>query len=212
MCTQQYCINPIFPALMEFGEPVLEANEARSWTCAANQSSSARAYFCGRVIENYDFALPDDAEGDAISQQEQRAMTAYVAHLVGMGMEYWDKTEPWKLDDCIKTIWMMSCYTHFPRCSSSQDKTYLRPCMSSCNNYIKACGVQCCDEGVQCVFKHHRQLSDGSETLEQGYSPHNGPVELCTGAAAGLPGLSVAGYVATLVGVMLPVLVFVERA
>lgn len=186
LCLRRYCINPVFPALMEYGESVLEANAARSWTCNDNSSAHSRAHFCGRVIAGYKFSLPDDAETtvDPIEQQDQLAMAAYVAHIAGMGMDYWVSKQPWLADECKQSIWKMTCFTHFPKCNTIDEGAYLRPCVSSCQAYIKQCGVQCCDEGVQCVFRHHRMLADGTNLVMSGYDSHLGPSSHCTGAAA----------------------------
>ena len=35
-----------------------------------------------------------------------------------------------------------------------EEEAYLRPCAGTCHEYVNACQVQCCDEGVQCVFTH----------------------------------------------------------
>lgn len=60
---------------------------------------------------------------------------------------------------------------------------YIRPCKSSCENYIKACSVECCDESVQCVFDHQKQLTKTTVLATSGYEPHDGPSTFCTGAA-----------------------------
>jgi len=55
--------------------------------------------------------------------------------------------------------------------------------MSSCKNYVKACGVECCDESVQCVFSHEKELPGGVKVTTEGYAPHDGPSSMCTGGA-----------------------------
>merc|ERR1719326_644987 len=114
-------------------------------------------------------------------------MNAYVGHLSAMGFDFWDHTTPWDSDDeCIKSVWKMSCYTHFPRCNEINQGKYLAPCASECQGYLKKCGVECCDEGVQCVFTHEKQFSNGTTIYEHGYPDHKGPSPLCTGGACSL--------------------------
>ena len=60
---------------------------------------------------------------------------------------------------------------------------YIRPCKSSCQNYIKACSVECCDESVQCVFDHQKHMSKTTVLATSGYEPHDGPSTFCTGSA-----------------------------
>lgn len=59
----------------------------------------------------------------------------------------------------------------------------MRPCQSSCHNYIRSCGVECCDESVQCVFEHTKTISASEAIKTTGYAPHDGPSSVCTGAA-----------------------------
>lgn len=193
MCTKRSCTNPIFPGLQEFGHSVLEAQETKTWTCVNHTASTAwpDAGFCGKVVAGYPFALaaPSDASAphdlrERLALAGQAAASAYVAHLAGMGHDFWDHTKPWEHDDCIQAIWKMVCYTHFPRCNEVQPGNYLRPCASSCHAYVSSCGVECCDEGVRCVFAHHAPRADGSVAVERGYSEHSGPSLLCTGAAS----------------------------
>merc|ERR1719382_1118919 len=104
-----------------------------------------------------------------------------------MGLEAWNLQNPELADDCSQSIWRMVCYTYFPRarigCREGATTTYMRPCQSSCRNYIRACGVECCDESVQCVFSHQQELEGGVSQLQTGYAEHDGPSSLCTGAA-----------------------------
>jgi hypothetical protein len=157
------------------------------------------AGFCGKAISNYPFAVPSmlqassvatptpDASLVGLSQvaaQEKLAMSAYVAHLSGMGFDFWDYQNPWEHDSCIQGVWKLACYTYFPRCNEVIPGAYLRPCKSACNDYIKSCAVQCCDEGVQCTFTHETVLADGKIRYDHAYSEHNGPSMLCTGFAS----------------------------
>lgn len=190
-CREKYCINPVIPGLSQFGKNILDENSNKTWSCVDTPAEWHRNDFCGPVISGYHFAVPDQASGrkamsvdEQVRQQSGDAISAYVAHLSGMGHDFWDYPKPWLLeDDCIKAVWKMVCYTHFPQCNKVTPGEYLRPCASSCQDYLATCQVQCCDEGVQCVFQHNKVQNDGTSYLEEGYVPHAGPSPLCTGAA-----------------------------
>jgi hypothetical protein len=168
--------------------------------------------FCSRVIASYPFSIPkpdaaavtavntgattkespdshpglgdNSSEAGMIQQQTYKALQTYIGHLSGMGYDFWDFTSPWDHEDeCIQSIWKMSCYTHFPRCNEINVGEYLPPCRTSCQNYLKKCKVDCCDEGTQCVFTHERQLANGSMVTEHGYADYAGPHPLCTGGS-----------------------------
>jgi len=190
-CFPRFCTNPIVPGLMQFGQNVLTRSLNRTWECQGHLAWQ-HASFCGRVVSGYHFAVPANTAGSPslspetrIAAQEKDAVTAYIAHMAGMGHDFWDFTEPWKHDDCVQAVWKMACYTHFPRCNQFNAGVYLRPCASSCKDYLKTCRVECCDEGAQCVFEHRKELADGSVVLEEGYVDQSGPSPMCTGAAAG---------------------------
>jgi TM2 domain-containing membrane protein YozV len=186
ICRRKYCINPIFPGLED-----LHRLDKAKWVCATLQKSVPSMDFCKGAI-NYNPAFPSP-EGDSslavlVKKQEQAAITMYAYHLSGMGIEYWDHTRPdLSDDDCIKSVWRMSCFTYFPKasvgCKEGQETKYLRPCQSSCFNYIRACGVECCDESVQCVFEHTKTLNSKSTVKTAGYAEHDGPSSMCTGGA-----------------------------
>merc|ERR1719252_207503 len=71
-------------------------------------------------------------------------------------------------------------------CQDGAMTEYLRPCQSSCMNYIRHCEVECCDESVQCVFTHERAVPGAVNQVvtTQGYIAHDGPSSLCTGGAS----------------------------
>lgn len=172
--------------------------------------------FCSRIIAGYPFSIPQPdaaavaaaksgattaapdthpglgdsaSEAGLIQQQTYKALQTYIGHLSGMGYDFWDFTSPWDHEDeCIQSVWKMSCYTHFPRCNEINPGEYLAPCRTSCQGYLKKCKVECCDEGTQCVFTHETQLANGSMITEHGYANHAGPHPLCTGG--GSQGLS----------------------
>mmetsp|Transcript_36630 Transcript_36630/g.67145 ORF Transcript_36630/g.67145 Transcript_36630/m.67145 type:complete len:278 (-) Transcript_36630:34-867(-) len=193
-CVKRFCINPVFPAFEYFGNSVLAQHDVINWTCvdgSHNSALSSFSSFCSRVISEYSFSLPSPVAPDQqaaqqttiIAQQSKQAVEMYAAHLAGMGHDWWDYTQPWDHDDCIQSVWRMSCYTYFPRCNEVHSGRYLRPCRSSCENYVKACHVECCDEGLQCVFSHRQEREDGTSFYEEGYADHTGPSAFCTGGA-----------------------------
>lgn len=194
LCRQNACVNPIFPGLMDLGR--LEALE---WQCAEHATVNQYMDFCRSAV-NYDSALPSpnatSAPVDAlVKAQDDAAATMFFYHMNGIGYDAWDDIEPHQSQDpCVQSVWKMVCFTYFPRaqagCRSGERSTYMRPCMSSCENYLNTCGVECCDESVQCSFSHTVEAAGGVSVIQSGYADVHGPSALCTGAAsrgAGLP-------------------------
>lgn len=200
LCIEKNCVNPVMPALEEFGRNVLTEYSTKPWNCLEGRvidpdadsktvflraNLSSQAGFCEQVVGDYAYAVPLAEDrlladgGAAIEAQMQRAVNSYVAHLMALGKDFFDYKKPWDHDPCIQAIWKLSCYTHFPRCSKKG--AYLRPCANTCNSYLSKCHVNCCDEGTSCVFHHQRKLADGSFVEDEGYANHNGPSPLCTG-------------------------------
>jgi len=194
LCLPNFCVNPIVPGLLHFGQNVLTLHENKTWACSESRNMWRRTGICQRVVAGYHFSLPEaTVDGgqpanlaDIANSQASQALAAYVAHLAGMGLDFWEYTEPWAHSECIKSIWRMVCYTYFPRCNTIEKGKYLRPCKTPCRSYLRACQVECCDDGIQCVFEHARQMPDGSVLLDEGYADHEGPSPLCTG---GVPAL-----------------------
>merc|ERR1719482_2223871 len=109
-----------------------------------------------------------------------------------MGLEPWENKEPWKagVSDCVKAVYRMTCFTFFPRapagCLKGSATKYLRPCASSCGNYLKACNVECWDNSAQCVFTHTETPPGTNNVLLQtGYVAQTGPSAFCTGSSSG---------------------------
>jgi len=191
ICKTQYCINPVFPGVQD-----LDRLENSRWTCQEKEAVLAKMSFCHGAVD-YNVALPAIEPGGTqggsidtlVRAQEGAAVTAFAYHLSGMGLEAWDHTRPSEgSSDCVKSVWRMVCYTYFPRaaqgCKTGQETKYLRPCHSSCQNYIHECGVECCDESVQCVFSHDRPINETASVRTSGYSNFDGPSPYCTGAAS----------------------------
>merc|ERR1719262_701251 len=188
ICRRRYCVNPIFPGL----EDLHSLSEAK-WVAASLQEAQPTMSFCRGAV-NYNPAVPAPSGGagaklaDLVKKQEQAAITMYGFHLAGMGIEMWDHTRPSEdSDDCVKSVWRMVCYSYFPKAAvgkkPGEETEYMRPCQSSCQNYIRSCGVECCDESVQCVFEHTKTISATEAVKTTGYEPHDGPSSLCTGSA-----------------------------
>mmetsp|Transcript_18225 Transcript_18225/g.40262 ORF Transcript_18225/g.40262 Transcript_18225/m.40262 type:complete len:599 (+) Transcript_18225:127-1923(+) len=220
LCRANFCINPIFPGLSSLGVNTLSRYSSQQWTCADTVEAktpgvSIKNYtsFCARAIWNYDIALPADALENNVEQlvlqQESEAVSWFVNHLSGMGLDFWEYREPWLAGPCVQSIWRLSCYTAFPKCAVGDDTSkYLRPCVTSCQAYTESCGVSCCDESVECDFEHVEEDEHGKQIRTSGYVSHQAPSAMCTGegwtaasmvqaqdSAAGLwaPGLIAAG-------------------
>jgi len=187
ICRKNNCVNPIFPGLTDL--PKLEAAQ---WQCRDSADVKPYLRFCSGAFE-HDPAIASPNEtaqpvDTLVKAQDDAAATMFYYHLSGMGYEGWENNDPSSVeDDCIKAVWRMVCYTYFPRktsgCTSGDAEFYRRPCQNSCNNYIKSCNVECCDEGVQCVFESRVEMSDGTKFLQSGYVAEDGPSQHCTGAA-----------------------------
>lgn len=183
ICTKNHCINPVFPGLTD-----LERLSSGAWMCATSHDTRQWMDFCRGAVY-YDPALPSGGSGvgDIVKAQEKAAITMFYYHLNAMGIEAWDHRKPEDSNDCIRSVWRMVCYTYFPRqprdCKKGESTKYLRPCSSSCANYVRNCKVECCDESVQCVFKHEKVFNDHTTVLTHGYVNDDGPSEHCTGAA-----------------------------
>lgn len=187
-CRKNSCVNPVFPGLND-----LPRLEALQWQCATTQMVKEHMNFCKDAVP-YDPALPSPVSKaisvkDLVRAQEDAAMTMFVFHLNGMGFDAWDYRDPSETDNaCVRSVWNMVCYTYFPRaeagCEAGKPSMYKRPCKSCCQNYLKQCAVECCDESVQCVFAHTSYSSSGQlELLQTGYVDQNGPSATCTGSA-----------------------------
>lgn len=208
-CIRNNCVKPVFPGLWD-----LSAMDSKQWQCADLSKVTSLMSFCRNAV-NYDVALPQKLDSTVINatlqrslsnvppdeardevrgllarlqQQEKAATMTFMYHMSALGMDGWDYPKPEdSLDECVKNIWRMSCYTYFPRaptgCQHGKATTYMRPCKSSCENYAQACAVECCDGSVQCVFTHKETHEDNVTITTSGYSPHDGPSSLCTGSA-----------------------------
>jgi len=204
ICRKNNCVNPIFPGMED-----MHRLQQAQWVSSSLQKTAPHMGFCKNAI-TYDIALPvPNGAGASISslvqRQDNAASTMFYYHLSGLGYEAWDYQQPELANDCIKSIWRMTCFTYFPRAEvGKQDgaiSTYIRPCQSSCMNYIRTCGVECCDESVSCVFSHTKKLSATVLVTTEGYAPHDGPSSMCTGGSRRSTGLG-AGLVFVLLNML----------
>lgn len=189
VCSKNRCINPLFPAV----EDISRLEERQKWQCLPRQKVLGSMTFCKDAL-TYDPAVPVPGDeggtiGSVVIKQERMAITMYAYHLQGMGIEFWDHRKPTNdyQDPCIASVWRMVCFTYFPKgeanCKEGEETKYLRPCKSSCKNYVKHCGVECCDESVECVFSNTQNINTSAEVKTKGYVNHDGPSDLCTGTA-----------------------------
>lgn len=199
LCRENNCINPAFPGLDD-----LPHLEQVVWECAESGAISAYLDFCKGVVD-YSPALPSPNASAPISSlvkaQDDAAATMFFYHLSGMGYDAWDhRTPSASSEPCVRSVWRMVCFTYFPKvqagCTSGQQTPYLRPCKDTCHEYVGACGVECCDEGLQCVFDNAAlPPGSGSALAQSGYADYDGPSAQCTGRALlGLGGSTSGGH------------------
>lgn len=193
VCGKSRCINPLFPAMED-----MSRLETQKYAMVPLQKVQPALSFCQKAI-TYNPALPKP-EGDAkpaigalAKIMEHQAITMYVYHLQGMGVEFWDHRDPGSgSNECLKTVWRMVCYTYFPKAEASanegEESRYQRPCKSSCFNYVKECKIECCDESVQCVFEHNQTINATAMIQTKGYVAHDAPSPMCTGGAKSVAG------------------------
>eukprot|EP00451_Oxyrrhis_marina_P000267 CAMPEP_0204262406 /NCGR_PEP_ID=MMETSP0468-20130131/7655_1 /ASSEMBLY_ACC=CAM_ASM_000383 /TAXON_ID=2969 /ORGANISM="Oxyrrhis marina" /LENGTH=468 /DNA_ID=CAMNT_0051237073 /DNA_START=140 /DNA_END=1546 /DNA_ORIENTATION=+ len=175
------CVNPIFPAL-----DAVTSNSNKTWSCVGGGKRS-ELDFCREAVD-YDFAVPQNGTAKL---QDGHALSRYFYHMHALGLEAWEVDAE---SDCQRAARNLACWTMFPRCAPGvkpgATTAYLRPCQSSCENYVNGCSVECCDESVQCVFDYAKRVEKDSGGLEVvasfGYAPEDGPSPVCTGGAAGV--------------------------
>merc|ERR1719491_1196740 len=92
---------------------------------------------------------------------DRAAARRYFIHLAGMGIDGWEHESPASpstlpLRGCARSVAKLVCYTFFPKANPKfpalARTDYIRPCKNSCENYLKECGVDCCDQSLQCVW------------------------------------------------------------
>lgn len=189
LCRQSNCINPLFPGLND-----LPRLEQLLWQCTTHEMVARHVNFCKDVVV-YDPALPSPNATsrpveEIVRQQDDAAATMYFYHLSGLGYEAGEHQRPARSsEECVKSVWRMACFSYFPKvqagCQRGEATPYLRPCRGCCERYIEACGVECCDESVQCVFRHTvTDAAEGFELVQTGYAEERGPSALCTGSGS----------------------------
>lgn len=187
VCVQNNCINPAFPGLNDLAQL-----ETVVWQCTENTAVAPYLDFCSGVV-NYQPALPSPNASTPINNlvkaQDDAAATMFFYHLSGLGYDAWDFQSPSTTSNpCIKSVWRMVCFTYFPKvqagCQSGQQTPYYRPCKDTCHEYVSTCNVECCDEGLQCVFDNAAlPPTSGAVMAQSGYADYTGPSAQCTGSA-----------------------------
>lgn len=217
VCRQKYCVNPIVPGLDD-----LATNAKRRWQKQSVKLAKSSMEFCGNVTDYaFGVAVQDDGKLatsllDQVRAQDAMAAKLYFYALSGMGLDAWDYQKP-TLDatmphhDCARTVARLACFTHFPSASydvaDGTQIAYLRPCRSSCENFLQVCNVECCDESVECVFQKDaldfRGGTGAMNTTQTGYIDAEGPSLACTGHAVRSGAFSLAAAAAMTVSASL---------
>mmetsp|Transcript_109383 Transcript_109383/g.315028 ORF Transcript_109383/g.315028 Transcript_109383/m.315028 type:complete len:565 (+) Transcript_109383:54-1748(+) len=186
ICRQNNCINPVFPGLKEL--PVLDQI---LWQCSNQSMVADYLDFCRNVVK-YDPALKSPNASrlvkEIVKEQDDKAAEVFFFHLSGLGYDAHEFHNPDRsADPCVRQVWKMACYTYFPKaqagCKIGESSPYLRPCRNTCESYVTACRVECCDESVQCAFHHEVPGDPGAAAFrtETGYVDADGPSGVCTG-------------------------------
>mmetsp|Transcript_112041 Transcript_112041/g.349178 ORF Transcript_112041/g.349178 Transcript_112041/m.349178 type:complete len:254 (-) Transcript_112041:42-803(-) len=222
VCSQRYCVNPVFPGLGD-----LPQLETRRWEKHSIGNVSSFLQFCAGVVD-YDVALPKTNGSSALQRYllarsamqvhgaldglphlmsqteetvrntEKEALRTYFMHLSAMGIEAWDHTEPLQpsshpLRPCARSVARLACFTYFPRAYTGlpdgTEMAYSRPCRNSCQAFLQACGVDCCDDSTACVWDKYagsearttQDVHGKAVLLETGYVDAEGPSLQCTG-------------------------------
>lgn len=184
VCVQRQCVNPMTPGLMDM--PRLDG---MIWQCTKPGEVQKYLQFCGSAI-NYDPAVPTGSNSSIaldklVESQDGAASTMFFYHLSALGYDAWDYQRPNETaESCVRKVYELTCFTYFPKneggCSAGSQVPFIRPCRDTCESYLKACEVECCDESTQCVFT---EKLDGGGVLS-GYVDQEGPSALCTGASS----------------------------
>jgi hypothetical protein len=202
-CSENNCINPLFPGLNDL--PLLEQLE---WQCAERYTVEKYLGFCKGAVR-YNPALPSPQGNSlsldqAVGAQDDAAATMFFYHVTGMGYEAWEHSSPASGDDeCIRSVWRMSCLTYFPKaqagCQVGAGTRYHRPCAGLCENYLRACAVECCDDSARCM-DHGLGAVNGSQA---GYVDETDPdAPECSGRSGGGALHAPAGLLLALLGLV----------
>jgi TM2 domain-containing membrane protein YozV len=183
-CVPFRCVNPVFPGIRVLGQDFLAQQENRSWQCVDDGRADLYLGFCKNVI-NYKYSLPVGLNSEVelsqrVREEDDKALNAYYQHLSGLKLDAWDFKDP-AMGRCSESIWRMVCYEHFPKCNELEENKYLRPCVSSCVDYLSACNVRCCDESVSCVWDKEITHANGDVGMEKGFVNNQAPSVMCTG-------------------------------
>jgi len=186
VCIKNRCVNPLTPGLND-----LPRLAGLVWQCSGAGDVQKYLQFCKAAVD-YDAAIPSPANSSValdtvVQAQDEAASTMFVYHLNGLGFETWDfkHQEDRDSNPCVYRIYELVCMTYFPRnqggCTAGSQTPYLRPCKTSCENYLSACDVECCDDSAHCVFELSSNLGGGEESKVSGYADFEAPSAFCTG-------------------------------
>lgn len=185
VCRQNMCVNPLFPGLND-----MSTLETIIWECATESAVKPFLDFCKDVI-HYDAALPSPTGAGqgidkVVKSQDNAASTMFFYHLNAMGYEAWEHASPGNSSDpCVRSVWQLGCYTYFPKaqagCKVGESTPYYRPCKNTCEHYLQACQVECCDESPQCVYQESHKNASDVLVSTSGYVDADGPSAICTG-------------------------------
>eukprot|EP00928_Gymnodinium_smaydae_P073543 TRINITY_DN56730_c0_g1_i1.p1 TRINITY_DN56730_c0_g1~~TRINITY_DN56730_c0_g1_i1.p1 ORF type:complete len:337 (-),score=40.55 TRINITY_DN56730_c0_g1_i1:177-1187(-) len=172
ICTQNNCVNPIFPGYYD-----LDRLGALTWQCSALSQVKQYMSFCGDVVP-YDPAIPSPSNtsrnlSDIVRERENAAASTYFFHLSALKYDPWSVRQGRDSNPCTEAIRRMACLTHFPQvqlgCKQGEKTSYLRPCTNHCENYMSTCNVRCCDESSRCEFDREVSLASGATERRTGY-------------------------------------------
>lgn len=187
VCIKNRCTNPLTPGLND-----LPRLAGLVWQCSEPGQVQPYLQFCKAAID-YDPAIPPPANASValpsiVHAQDEAASTTFVYHLSGLGYEAWDFKSQENRDDepCVSRIYELVCMTYFPRnqgnCNAGSQTPYLKPCKTSCENYLQTCQIECCDDSAQCVFELSSNGGEGDKI--SGYANFDAPSAFCTGRSA----------------------------
>lgn len=187
VCIKNRCTNPLTPGLND-----LPRLAGLVWQCSEPGQVQPYLQFCKAAID-YDPAIPSPANASValpsiVHAQDEAASTTFVYHLSGLGYEAWDFKSQENRDDepCVSRIYELVCMTYFPRnqgnCNAGSQTPYLKPCKTSCENYLQTCQIECCDDSAQCVFELSSNGGEGDKI--SGYANFDAPSAFCTGRSA----------------------------
>lgn len=182
-CSARRCVNPVFPALpylpvlekktwtkqsaskvsklLNFCDGIVDYDVALPNKTASTASLLQSSNSSSKQVSKDAKKTKQLSLEEIVTKQEQEASTMYFYHLSAIGYEPWDYPKPMKATGehapCIKSVAKMVCFTYFPAAvlgvEDGDEVRYHRPCANHCENYVNACGAECCDDSTTCTWK-----------------------------------------------------------